>query len=479
MPENLTPQDQWETQFQVPLPGEPRNIGPLKTLFQRLLNRTERLKNRIGDILGTAWDAAPPATIAGLNSTLNTHRTATTLDHPDGSVTTAKIANGAITTAKIADGAVTTSKVADAAITTSKIADNAITWAKIPNEGVVPKLHGTVNFEGTDWNQLTTPGFYRVTSTGGSPTASAPPATYRWGVLEIIKTGDGSIVQRYTPHWGNWSTGDPYIYVRQTWSGLSNNWMGWRAILAPEGQYSLPDGVITTSKIADGAVTTNKLADGAVTAAKIAAGALNGALSFNAINFGSANWNNITTAGFYPVNSGGSGGAGAPPSSGPGLLIVERHASGGIVQRYHPQDEPYVYIRYSSGSSWGSWYRVQLGNSLAQPVDPVAYFNATGQNYPMRPGEVAIYLNVTGTSFSLRLAAASGQVYAFWLSHSIAWGGHNLTDQPIFLVPNGTVYSNSFAERAIFFDGNQVIGNAGSTWSGFILAGRPAANIFG
>jgi len=70
MPENLTPQNQWETEFQVPLPGEPRNIGPLKTLFQRLLNRTERLKNRIGEILGTAWDATPPATIAELNTRL-------------------------------------------------------------------------------------------------------------------------------------------------------------------------------------------------------------------------------------------------------------------------------------------------------------------------------------------------------------------------------------------------------------------------
>jgi hypothetical protein len=66
MPKRINPQDQWETDFQVPLPGEPRNIGPLETLFQRLLNRTERLKNRIAAILGTAWDATPPATLAEL-----------------------------------------------------------------------------------------------------------------------------------------------------------------------------------------------------------------------------------------------------------------------------------------------------------------------------------------------------------------------------------------------------------------------------
>ncbi|UZX14991.1 hypothetical protein KQ693_10220 [Thermus sp. PS18] len=107
MPKNLTPQDQWETEFQVPLPGEPRNIGPLETLFQRLLNRTERLKGRIAAILGLPWDATPPDTLAGLagrvenleaaqgGTTLSAHRTAPVLDHPDGSVTASKLAPGA------------------------------------------------------------------------------------------------------------------------------------------------------------------------------------------------------------------------------------------------------------------------------------------------------------------------------------------------------------------------------------------------
>ncbi|MBW6395283.1 hypothetical protein KZX47_09000, partial [Thermus sp. SYSU G05001] len=113
MPKNLTPQDQWETEFQVPLPGEPRNIGPLEALFQRLLNRTERLKNRIGTILGAPWDSIPPSTIVQLHdrtSTLETstqqHRTASVLDHPDGSVTADKLADGAVTLQKLASTAV-------------------------------------------------------------------------------------------------------------------------------------------------------------------------------------------------------------------------------------------------------------------------------------------------------------------------------------------------------------------------------------
>ena len=132
----------------MPLPGEPRNIGPLETLFQRLLNRTERLKNRLGAILGLPWDATPPDTLAGLagrvstletnqgGTTLSAHRTAATLDHPDGSVTSAKLASGAVTTAKIGDGQVTTSKLADNAVTTPKIADGAVTTVKLADGAV-------------------------------------------------------------------------------------------------------------------------------------------------------------------------------------------------------------------------------------------------------------------------------------------------------------------------------------------------------
>jgi hypothetical protein len=148
MPKRINPQDQWETDFQVPLPGEPRNIGPLETLFQRLLNRTERLKNRLGAILGLPWDATPPDTLAGLagrvntletnqgGTTLSAHRSAATLDHPDGSVTSAKLANGAVTTPKIGDGQITTAKLADNAVTTPKIADGAVTTVKLADGAV-------------------------------------------------------------------------------------------------------------------------------------------------------------------------------------------------------------------------------------------------------------------------------------------------------------------------------------------------------
>jgi hypothetical protein len=72
MPKRINPEDRWEVDFQVPLPGEPRNIGPLEVLFQRLLNRTERLKNHIASILGLPWDATPPDTLAGLAGRVGT-----------------------------------------------------------------------------------------------------------------------------------------------------------------------------------------------------------------------------------------------------------------------------------------------------------------------------------------------------------------------------------------------------------------------
>ncbi len=66
MPKTLTPEDRWETDFQVPIPGEPRRIGPLEVLFQRLLNRTERLKNYLSAVLGLPWESVPPYTLADL-----------------------------------------------------------------------------------------------------------------------------------------------------------------------------------------------------------------------------------------------------------------------------------------------------------------------------------------------------------------------------------------------------------------------------
>jgi hypothetical protein len=213
MPKNLTPEDRWEVNFDVPLPGEPRNIGPLEALFQRLLNRTERLKNRIADILGLPWDATPPDTIAGLagrvsaleegSGTLSAHREAPVLDHPDGSVTESKLANGAVTTVKLADGAVTAEKLAPEA----SIYDLAIFYFGPPGPGtliaalVVPRnlsLQGgsvrvgtapAANWTATIYNGSAAIGTVSVSAGQTSGTVSlnnTPTSLGAWDLLRIV-----------------------------------------------------------------------------------------------------------------------------------------------------------------------------------------------------------------------------------------------------------------------------------------------------
>lgn len=62
-----------------------------------------------------------------LSDSVNTHKTAEVIDHPDKSVTSTKIADKAIYTEHIANYAITKDKVANGAVTTDKIADNSIT----------------------------------------------------------------------------------------------------------------------------------------------------------------------------------------------------------------------------------------------------------------------------------------------------------------------------------------------------------------
>lgn len=70
-------------------------------------------RGRLIKNLGAPLDAGDAARKIDIDA----HKTATPLDHPDGSVTTAKIADGAVTTAKIASGAVTFAKCASEIVT--------------------------------------------------------------------------------------------------------------------------------------------------------------------------------------------------------------------------------------------------------------------------------------------------------------------------------------------------------------------------
>ena len=209
MPRNLTPEDRWETDFEVPIPGEPRRIGPLEVLFQRLLNRTERLKNRTGAILGLSWDATPPDTIAGLagrvstlesnqgDTTLSAHRNAATLDHPDGAVTLAKLAPAILGQ----PNGLPLLNSAGALAASDAYLDRGL-------------LNSAVN-----WSTLTDAGTYEVASGAfGTGSANTPPAVAQQGHLVVFKTS-GVTTQIYIP-----KGSDPGIYRRQYAGGTWSPW---------------------------------------------------------------------------------------------------------------------------------------------------------------------------------------------------------------------------------------------------------------
>lgn len=72
-----------------------------------------------------------------ITNALEAHRTNATLDHPDGSVTTPKLATGAVTTQKITDASITTPKIVDSAVTTQKLADGSITTQKVADKAII------------------------------------------------------------------------------------------------------------------------------------------------------------------------------------------------------------------------------------------------------------------------------------------------------------------------------------------------------
>jgi hypothetical protein len=240
MPKRINPQDQWETDFQVPLPGEPRNIGPLEILFQKLLNRTERLKNRIAAILGTAWDATPPDTLAGLagrvstlesgqgGTNLSAHRTAPVLDHPDGSVTAEKLAP--------VRNAPTITPSPGSWLLGGLASGTGVGKIPLGQGNGVPLLNANGALASsdaylnrgtpptpTDWNSITEAGIYIIDGYNfGAGSANTPPTTFTYGQLWVLKSVPNPTTQIYIPY-----TNDARIYWRQLWG---TNWSTWATL---------------------------------------------------------------------------------------------------------------------------------------------------------------------------------------------------------------------------------------------------------
>jgi hypothetical protein len=150
---------------------------------------------------------------------------------PDGSITTAKLADGSVTTLKLADLNVTTLKLADLSVTTSKLADLNVTTAKLADSNVTTAKIADANVTNAklDKANISLSGF------------GVPSGPISFGSQKITNLANPTLSQ----------DGATKSYV--------DNFIP-----------TIPDGSITTAKLADLNVTTIKLADNSITTAKIA-----------------------------------------------------------------------------------------------------------------------------------------------------------------------------------------------------------------
>jgi hypothetical protein len=176
--------------------------------FQQFLDNDANLNQRVSALEASLGGDGGN----GGGGDLLAHRTNPVLDHPDGSVTTPKLADGAVTEPKLANNAVTTTKIADRAVTRDKLADGAVTADKIAN-----------------------------------------------GALTEDKIGDGSVT---TPKLADEAVTEPKLAD----GAVTEFKLADGSVTEPK----LANSAVTTPKIANGAVTEEKLADGAVTGEKIA-----------------------------------------------------------------------------------------------------------------------------------------------------------------------------------------------------------------
>jgi len=120
--------------------------------------------------------------------TFNTHVEASPIDHPDSSVTTAKIADSAVTTDKINDSAVTTAKINDSAVSTAKINDSAVTDAKIGTRTIDDTLAATADADNLN-NMLSKLAYMLKSITGQDNWYTAPDINQANTALGVNPSG--------------------------------------------------------------------------------------------------------------------------------------------------------------------------------------------------------------------------------------------------------------------------------------------------
>lgn len=255
--------------------------------LKELLGNFEELRH-----LGLTWDNLAGA-IADVYTELGeadtAHKSAAVLDHPDGSVTTAKIKDKNVTTAKLAEGAVTNEKLSKEAVTTEKIANSAVTYLKIADDAVgeskimdkaitVDKLNPRTLFELFGGVKVAFSSRTDEESPGDDAYISnveyiSPDFEKILGEPRIEPGSESESFFTYTPEiWVDVDRGDDYGYavivgLCEEGEAEKTGKLFWKSAES-SGDYLLGR-LVTTDKIEDGAVTSDKIADGAITSAKI------------------------------------------------------------------------------------------------------------------------------------------------------------------------------------------------------------------
>lgn len=102
----------------------------------------------------------------------------------------------------------------------------------------------------------------------------------------------------------------------------------------------------------------------------------------------------------------------------------------------------------------GNWVSIGSGGRVAtgfeNAIDTIAYYNRTGQDYPLQVGEVAKISFSNVTSQPLRIAIPNDSEYNMWVIPSNTGGTSGGTGSPIYLRPNNATYGNAFVWAELY-----------------------------
>ena len=206
-----------------------------------------------GGVANSAVKFATPRTIALAGDVI---ASAVNFDGTSNISLTASIGAGKVITAALADGAVTSAKIADGTIAAGDVGFN---YAGSSSKGgaatSAAKVNGVVLTNQNLNNYASGVNFYYAG--GGNSCTNKPSGVDNFGMF-VFQSANG--------WWTQLLYGSNTILYSRYYNGTS--WSSWKMV----GE--IPDGSITTAKLADNAVTAAKISTGAVTSAKIADGTI-------------------------------------------------------------------------------------------------------------------------------------------------------------------------------------------------------------